>query len=79
MQFLPKPARLRLNREQYDQLRHQILQRDGWSCQYCGRRENLEIHHMQRRSQLGPDCENNLIALCWRCHWQVHVAEKRRG
>ena len=68
----PKRARLRLDAAQYDQLRKQILRRDGWRCQSCGSRQNLQVHHKQLRSQQGPDNDLNLIALCAECHEAQH-------
>ena len=49
----PKQPRLRLDPESYDQLREQVLRRDGWRCQGCGTRSNLEVHHKEFRSQGG--------------------------
>ncbi len=49
-----------------------ILQRDGWRCQWCGRRTELQVHHLTRRSQQGDDAAANLITLCSRCHATAH-------
>jgi 5-methylcytosine-specific restriction endonuclease McrA len=68
----PKLPRLRLDPELYEQLRNQVLQRDGWRCQACGTMSNLEIHHQEFRSQSGHDSEENLITLCVTCHAGVH-------
>ena len=68
----PKHARLRLDPDQYDNLRHQVLRRDGWRCQSCGAMSNLEVHHKEFRSQSGDDSEQNLITLCSACHATVH-------
>jgi len=68
----PKNARLRLNPESYDQLRNQVLCRDGWRCQSCGTMSNLEVHHKQFRSQSGDDSNQNLITLCTACHTSIH-------
>src|ERR1700681_2927276 len=38
-----------------------VLERDGWRCQSCGRMEDLQVHHIQRRSQLGDDTAENLV------------------
>jgi 5-methylcytosine-specific restriction endonuclease McrA len=65
-------SRLRLSREAYDRLRHAVLKRDGWRCQQCGRRTNLEVHHLQHRSQQGDDAEQNLLTLCADCHARHH-------
>jgi 5-methylcytosine-specific restriction endonuclease McrA len=63
---------VRLEREAYDRLRYAVLERDGWRCQECGRRSNLEVHHLRHRSQQGHDAEENLITLCAACHGQRH-------
>jgi len=68
----PKRARLRLDPEQYDNLRNQVLRRDGWRCQSCGTMSNLEIHHREFRSHSGDDSEQNLISLCTKCHARIH-------
>ena len=68
----PKRPRLRLDPELYEQLRKQVLRRDGWQCQICGSRQNLQIHHKQLRSQQGSDDDSNLITLCAGCHEGLH-------
>jgi 5-methylcytosine-specific restriction endonuclease McrA len=70
----PKRPRFRLDPESYDQLRQQVLRRDGWKCQCCGTMSNLEVHHREFRSHSGYDCEPNLITLCTRCHDSVHCS-----
>ena len=70
----PKLPRLRLEAELYEQLRNQVLRRDGWKCQPCGTMSNLEVHHRNFRSQSGDDSEQNLITLCSTCHTTVHNA-----
>jgi len=67
-----KVTRLRLDPIAYENLRQQILRRDGWRCQSCGARSNLEVHHRQFRSHSGDDSELNLITLCKACHTGVH-------
>ncbi len=70
--MLPKQPRLRLDPELYEQLRTQVLRRDGWRCQSCGGKSNLEVHHREFRSQCGNDSEENLITLCATCHSLIH-------
>ncbi len=70
---IQKQRSLRLDSVRYDQLKRRILERDGWKCQYCGRRDHLQIHHIIRRSQTGPDTEANLIVLCSTCHRALHL------
>lgn len=69
--------RLRLDRRAYEKLRKQVLERDGWRCQYCGSSENLHVHHVQSRGRLGDDTLENLITLCAYCHRNVHLKFQR--
>jgi 5-methylcytosine-specific restriction endonuclease McrA len=61
----PKARRLRLDPVSYENLRQQVLRRDGWRCQSCGAPSNLEFHHKAFRSHAGDDAGENLITLCW--------------
>jgi 5-methylcytosine-specific restriction endonuclease McrA len=71
-QVRPKRASMRLEPDEYDTLRNQILHRDSWRCQSCGSMSNLEVHHKDFRSHSGEDSEENLITLCNDCHAAVH-------
>jgi hypothetical protein len=68
----PKAAPSRLDPLSYENLRQQILRRDGWRCQSCGTMSNLEVHHKQFRSHSGNDSEENLITMCTACHAIAH-------
>lgn len=67
-----KRKRTRLDSEAYNKLHRQVLRRDGWRCQHCGRPKDLQVHHIEARSHLGSDSEENLITLCAVCHRLVH-------
>jgi 5-methylcytosine-specific restriction endonuclease McrA len=71
----PKVDPSRLDPLSYESLRQQILRRDSWRCQSCGRMSNLEIHHKQFRSHSGEDSEENLITMCASCHAIAHHRE----
>jgi 5-methylcytosine-specific restriction endonuclease McrA len=68
----PNGTGSRLDPLSYENLRQQILRRDGWRCQSCGTMSNLEVHHQEFRSHSGDDSEENLITLCAACHARVH-------
>ncbi len=68
----PKSTSLRLDPASHEDLRQQVLRRDGWRCQKCGTMSNLEVHHRQYRSHSGDDSEENLITLCNACHSSIH-------
>ena len=74
---MSKAKRLRLDREAYGELQRQVLERDGWKCQLCGSRTQLQVHHLQSRAHLGADVESNLITLCSGCHESVHMHRAR--
>jgi hypothetical protein len=66
---------LRLEAEEYRALWMSVLERDGWRCRNprCGMRNNLHVHHIIFRSELGPDESWNLVTLCSDCHDAVHA------
>ncbi len=68
----PRRPRLKLNPAAYRNLVQEVLRRDNWHCQRCGRRHELEVHHLTRRSRQGDDMEANLITLCAACHRDAH-------
>jgi hypothetical protein len=55
-------------------LKRQIMERDKFTCQYCGKYPTkLCVHHIDCNKQ---NCkEDNLIALCRKCHGQIHNKE----
>jgi 5-methylcytosine-specific restriction endonuclease McrA len=75
-QIRAKSPRLRLSLELYEDVRQQVLRRDGWRCQSCGTMSNLEVHHQAFRSQFGDDSEENMITLCAGCHAGIHQGAK---
>jgi len=49
--------------------RHNILKRDGYTCQYCGSRAKiLTIDHVLPRSRGGTDSWENLVTACLNCN-----------
>jgi 5-methylcytosine-specific restriction endonuclease McrA len=68
-----KRPRLRLDARSYQELHRTILERDGWRCQHCGARKDLQVHHIRSRGLLGDDAEENLITLCALCHRRLHI------
>lgn len=79
MNSLTRQPRFQLDRVSFRELRRQVLRRDGWRCQICGRAENLDVHHHKRRSALGDDSQTNLITLCRECHQTQHSRRNGRS
>ena len=54
------------------QLRHYILHRDHWQCQYCDQPSTktrpLTLDHVIPESRTGPTVAGNLVAACPRCN-----------
>jgi 5-methylcytosine-specific restriction endonuclease McrA len=48
-------------------LRGAVLERDGWTCAYCGR-ETAEVDHVAPRALGGSSSPANLVAACRRCN-----------
>ncbi len=55
---------------EWQELRRQILQRDGYTCQHCGDNSELEVHHLTARHKGDTDDPANLITWCENCHIQ---------
>jgi 5-methylcytosine-specific restriction endonuclease McrA len=64
--------RKKLSPDDYKRLRIEVLERDGWRCQRCGVRTNLDVHHIYRRARGGEDEAANLTSLCRNCHRAIH-------
>lgn len=66
----------------YQYFRKCVLERDGYTCQKCGKTGGtLNVHHILRFSDyvgLRFDPSNG-ITLCEKCHREVHKNEKQHG
>lgn len=52
-------------------LRFEILNRDAFTCRYCGRKAPdvvLEVDHVHPRSLGGKDIRENLVTACYGCN-----------
>jgi len=60
-------------------LKQKVKKRDGQKCYICGSKENLHVHHLKDFRFIGKRERkhelNNLITLCFDCHWKVHRRE----
>jgi 5-methylcytosine-specific restriction endonuclease McrA len=71
----PRPSVIRLNRiirrprPKVKLLRKEIFRRDGYTCQYCGRRtRQLTIDHVIPRHKGGEHAWGNLASACRACN-----------
>lgn len=70
-----------------DDVRREVLRRDGYKCQMCGWSHeewnpsdprHLELHHIEHHAKGGANVGENLKTLCTVCHDKVHRREKRQ-
>ncbi len=68
-----------------DDVRREVLRRDGYKCQKCdwshdewnpSDPRHLELHHIKHHSKGGENTKENLKTLCTVCHDQLHRKEK---
>lgn len=59
--------------EDWGKTRKAVLERDGFSCFYCGfaSKKYMHVHHLGGRHY--DDSEENLVTLCPFCHACLHV------
>ncbi len=57
------------HRDDWELVRKAVIIRDNYTCQECGGKELLEVHHKNGTSQNDPD---NLVTLCQKCYNLVH-------
>ncbi|MGE0200066.1 MAG: HNH endonuclease [Candidatus Melainabacteria bacterium] len=48
--------------------RRNVMHRDGYTCQYCGKRSELTIDHVIPRSKGGRDTWKNVVVACQQCN-----------
>jgi 5-methylcytosine-specific restriction endonuclease McrA len=68
-----------------DDVRREVLRRDGYRCKACGWSHDewnpsdprhLELHHIEHHVKGGANIEGNLKTVCTVCHDKVHRREK---
>lgn len=65
-----EPVRVGKNDEELYNWRNAVYKRDGYTCQMCYGKGNIEAHHIMKRSvypHLSYDVDNG-ITLCYDCH-----------
>lgn len=69
----------------WSRLRFRILQRDGFTCKYCGDSPlknnicKLHVDHVRAVSQFGTNAETNLITACAICNFGKLAFELNNG
>lgn len=62
-----------IDNEEWGILRRRILERDNYTCHFCGFRslKYMEVHHIGGDAQ--DNSINNLVTLCPLCHACLHI------
>ncbi len=52
---------------------HRYIKYAGDHCVTCGSKDKLEVHHVIRQGEDGPDTAENTVTLCLHCHDIIHA------
>ena len=58
----------KLYSENWDNIRRQVYQRDGYRCALCGKKEKLHAHHIVPVKISRDNSLSNLVSVCNKCH-----------
>ena len=62
-----------IKKEEWKILAQKIRIRDGFICQYCGKKNSTSVHHILPKRIKIDNHPENLITLCRSCHRKVEV------
>jgi hypothetical protein len=71
----PAPASTTIRKRLPAAIKRLVFERAGYACQRCGRRQGLQIHHIDRVCRGGTDDPDRLELLCRVCHTSEHHDE----
>jgi hypothetical protein len=60
-----------LNSPEWRDLRQRVMERAGNLCEGCHRRQATEVHHLTYE-RFKREMMFDLVAVCRRCHAQIH-------
>src|SRR5215203_4685195 len=64
--------RLYIHSQSWRSTRNRARQRANYQCQRCGRKRDLEVHHLTY-DRLGHEWDEDLTVLCTLCHRLHHL------
>jgi endogenous inhibitor of DNA gyrase (YacG/DUF329 family) len=63
--------------EEWKKLAQEIRKRDNFICQFCGKKNATDVHHIIPRRIKIDNSPDNLITLCRSCHAKIeHLTDK---
>lgn len=75
-----KKSKIQNLKEELEELwKFACMARDNFTCQYCGSKEDLQVHHIVSRKHMNTkfDLENG-ITLCKKCHAKISLNNNER-
>ena len=69
--YHPSESMNKIEDAEWKALTRVVKSRDKHSCQSCGIKIGLSVHHILSREEGGTDLPSNLITLCHYCHNEV--------
>lgn len=78
-QYIQKEKLTQRRSWHYNAWRQKVLKRDNYTCQECGSKENLHVHHKKQYIDniFLRDKTTNGITLCKNCHDLAHPWNKK--
>jgi len=77
---LQKIHKYKYHAEFWLQIRDEVLKRDNYTCQHCGKTDcRFEVHHKIPAKMGGKDEIDNLITLCSICHKKEENNARKRA
>jgi len=73
------PHKKYLRTQVWADLRSKVVRRDRYTCQHCGSKEDLNVHHQSYPKILGTESIDTLITLCRECHTEEHARLSAAG
>ena len=67
-----KTRKQKANRRRLEALALHVKERDNWRCVACGRRKELECHHILSVAEGGKHEMASCVTLCRGCHIAHH-------
>ena len=67
-----------INGEEWQRVKKQRLEYDGYKCKNCGSTKNLQVHHKEYTFEGKEDAKLNLITLCNDCHYKITMVNRRK-
>uniref|UniRef100_A0A6M3KFS5 Putative homing endonuclease n=1 Tax=viral metagenome TaxID=1070528 RepID=A0A6M3KFS5_9ZZZZ len=65
-----------IHSKQWRDIRAVILKRDKKTCQWCGNKKSISVHHLEYPDIVGDEDTGKLITLCKKCHDRTHGRQK---